>query len=176
MGAAVKALAAPQVKRGVGQQSGLLMKAKEQQKVKELHSAKADLRKLADYLQDLPRRKRELSARKDRGSTALQRKIHESKIEAGQILNKAVALGGFESKRGLRRVLTSRRRENPDYGYSSAFEDICLKWIPKQPDGFDFMWKRKQVGEIDTYALALRYLADCIVSEDSHKPKTPTGS
>ena len=100
------------------------MKAKEQeQKVKELHSVEADLRKLADYLQSLPSRKRGLSARKDRGLTALQWKIHESKIEAGQILNKAVALGGFESKRGLRRLLASKKfRINPDYGYSSAFE------------------------------------------------------
>jgi hypothetical protein len=154
------------------------MKAKEQeQKLKELHSVEADLRRLADYIQGLPIRKRELSARSDRGLTAFQWKMHESKIEAGQILNKAVALGGFESKRGLRRLLASKRfRVNPDYRYSSAFEDICLKWIPKQPDGFDFMWKRKQVGEIETYALALRYLADSLVKPELPEENTPSAS
>ena len=153
------------------------MKTKEEeQKVKELHSVEADLRKLADYLQQLPMRKRELSTRTDRGLTALQRKIHESKIEAGQVLTKAVALGGFESKKGLRRLLASKKfRANPDYGYSSAFEAICLKWIPKQPDGFDFIWKRKQVGELETYASALRYLADCLRPGPSQR-KTPTVS
>ncbi|HKO96586.1 MAG TPA: hypothetical protein VJU86_06330 [Pyrinomonadaceae bacterium] len=147
------------------------------QKVKELHSVEADLRKLADYLQQLPSRQRELSARTDGGLTALQRKIHESKIEAGQLLNKAVALGGFESKKGLRRVLASKKfRANPDYGYASAFEDICLKWIPKQPDGFDFTWKRKQVGELETYASALRYLADGLVTPGPSQRKSSAAS
>ena len=49
----------------------------EEQKIKELHSVEAELHKLADHLQQLPMRKRELSARTDRGLTALQRKIRE---------------------------------------------------------------------------------------------------
>ena len=154
-----------------------MRKKEEEQKVKELHLVEAELRKLADYLQKLPMRNRELSARTNRGRNAFQRKIHESKIEAGQVLNKAVALGGFESKKGLRRLLASNKfRANPNFGYSSAFEDICFKWIPKQPDGFDSIWKRKQVGELETYASALRYLADCLVTRAPSQRKSSTVS
>ncbi len=132
-----------------------------------LHSVERELRRLADYLEQIQSRKRVLAARRDNGWPAFDRKIHESKIEAGELLNKAVELGGFESKKGLRRLLASRKfGANPQYGHSSAFEYTCLKWIPKQADGFDFTWKRKQVGDVTAYAIALRYLAGCLAKSD----------
>lgn len=145
-----------------------VMKArKQQQNVEGLHSVERELRMLADYLEQIQSRKRVLSARRDSGRPAFDRKIHESKIEAGELLNKAVELGGFESKKGLRRLLASRKfRVNPQYGHSSAFEYTCLRWIPKQADGFDFTWKRKQLGDVTAYAIALRYLADCLDKSD----------
>ena len=98
-----------------------------------------------------------------RGLSGLDPRVHEYKIEAGSLLDKAVELGGFEEHGGLRRLVGSQRvKLYPNSGYKDAFDLACLKWIPRQPDGFDFAWKRKQVGEVKTYILAMHYLADCL--------------
>ena len=149
------------------------MKAENQQpNTKELLLLEGAFLKLADYLEHLAARQSELSSSRDRGRSTFDRKVHESKIEAGELLDKAVAIGGFESKKGLRRQVVGRKfKYYPDFGHSNAFEYACLTWIPKQTDGFDFNWKRKQVGDVRAYALALRYLAGCLV-----KPTPPEGN
>jgi hypothetical protein len=140
------------------------MKSEKKETTKELHSVERALGNLADNLEKLTIRERVLSARHSRGLSAFHWKVHETNIEAGQLLEKAILLGAFQRNTGLRRIITSTRsKPNPDYGHSSAFEYACLKWIPKQIDGFDFIWRRKQVGEVVAYAAALRYLADHLV-------------
>lgn len=130
---------------------------------KELRSIESGLRGLADYLERLLGRRHKLMKKLDRGLSEFDWKVHECKIEAGMLLEKGVEIGGFRGHGSLRRLVESRKfKLNPNFRHSSAFEYACLKWIPKQPDGFDFLWKRKQVGEVEACIMAMRYLADCL--------------
>jgi hypothetical protein len=137
--------------------------ASAKESAKELSAIASALSVLADHLEGLLARRQKLTERRERGLSALDWKAHECKVEAGQLLDKAVEVGGFRGHGSLRRLVGSRRfKLNPEFGHSSAFEYTCLKWIPKQPDGFDFLWKSKQIGEVGAYAMAMRYLAICI--------------
>jgi hypothetical protein len=137
---------------------------------KELRSIEGGLRGLADNLEHHLSRRREKTERRNRGLSAFDQRVHEYKIEAGKLLDKAVELGGFQEHGSLRRLVGSQRfKLYPDSGHRSAFEYTCLKWIPKQPDGFDFEWKRKQVGEVRAYIAAMRYLADCLAKTLTHE-------
>lgn len=144
------------------------MKAKERKKpvsVKgQILLIERELRQLAGNLEaDLSRRKKE-QKRRDAGSTPFDRRVHEYKIEAGRLLAKADELGGFQQLGRLRWIIGTWRwaKFNPDFGHSRVFVDACLNWIPKQSDGFDFEWKRKQLGDVKAYVMAMRYLADCL--------------
>ena len=147
------------------------MKAgKQKQKATSLEERERGLRSIAGGLLSLANNLERYLARSTEGSKGLRRGltgldtgVHEYKIEAGSFLDRAVELGGFAEHGGLRRLIGSQRNKlSPNWGYKDAFELTCLKWIPRQPDGFDFAWKRKQVGEVKTYILAMSYLADCL--------------
>ena len=163
------------MKTGIQKQKASTLEVRE----KQLRSVESGLRGLADSLENyLPRSHRD-KQRLDRGLSAFHRRVHDYKIEAGKLLDKAVELGGFRGHGSLRRLVGSRRfKLNPDFGHSSAFEYTCLKWIPRQPDGFDFLWKRKQVGEVGAYIMAMRYLADCFAKSDADEAdkKSVSGS
>ena len=132
-------------------------------RAKELTSIETGLRGLADYLEHHLSLSREDTARLGRRLSTFDLRLHQCKIEAGRLLDKAVEIGVFQDQGRLRRLIGSQRfKDNPEWGYRSAFERTCLNWIPKQTDGFDFEWKRKQVGQVRAYILGMRYLANCV--------------
>ena len=147
------------------------MKAgKQKQKATSLEERERGLRSIAGGLLSLANNLERYLARSNEGVkgrgrslSGLDPRVHEYKIEAGGLLDWAVRLGGFEEHGSLRRLVGSQRDKlSPNQGYKDAFELACWKWIPRQPDGFDFAWKRKQVGEVKAYILGMRYLADCL--------------
>jgi hypothetical protein len=149
--------------------SEFVMRVKDQKKKSDIPDAIAqigrELKQLADNLElDLCHRKKEQRSR-DYGWTKFDTRVHEYKIEAARLLTKALDLNGFKKLGRLQRIVSSRRSSLTDFGDASAFEYACLKWIPKQPDGFDFVWRQKQMGEVKAYIMAMRYLANCLVKE-----------
>lgn len=149
------------------------MKTKAQKKPPDSRSEilhiETQLRRLAANLEDDFVRRAKLQKRKDYGPTPFDQRFHEYKIEAGRLLAKAYELGGLRNLSALERLVGGRGPSelNPESWYSSTFEVACLKWIPKQSDGFDFKWKRKQVGDVPAYAAGMRYLADCLVKSQA---------